>query len=372
MRVYDLDEGSTIPQTVSYGQAPIQPEAELESILHVTPSVLLDETLLIIGRQVRLETGVADLVACDQFGNVVVVEVKIGRSGSGSASEETILSQPQAYASSLSTYDYDALNDVYIEYLTRLDDGEWDIGPDIACGGTLRSAAEARFGTDFDEDEFNTEQRLVVVAEEITERTAANVRFLLEKGLHFQCSEVRKFTSPTEQEDGHAALVSSVIVDYDLGRVRPKSRPSPTYPELAGEILERAFPEFQDVVDGDSLSDVLPDGLDAREHRLISNNPVHPESMVYRLDVKPDDHTVLIGIDARGNDDEVIGRIQSNEDVFSAHGFEITGNKTYRVVVAEWDLEAPREVQEVTEEVADQYARLVQIGHDVLRDRGAS
>jgi RecB family endonuclease NucS len=107
VHLYDVDDDSVSSSVTALQQDPIRPEAALESILHANPQLIADEPLLIIGRQVRLDSGVADLLACDRHGNVVVVEVKIGRSGTGSASEETILSQPQTYAGSLSNFEFD-------------------------------------------------------------------------------------------------------------------------------------------------------------------------------------------------------------------------------------------------------------------------
>jgi len=133
--------------------------------------MLLEEQVLIIGRQVRLETGVADLVGVDCFGNTCVFEVKIGRSGSGSASEKSILSQPQNYAQSLSSYDYENLNELYQDYQTRLDRGEWDVSEDSDRGGNLLTDFETAFGESIEPDQFNSTQRMVVVAEEITRRT---------------------------------------------------------------------------------------------------------------------------------------------------------------------------------------------------------
>jgi hypothetical protein len=347
----------------------IQPESAFESCLHKNPELILNEELLLIGRQVRLESDVADLIGLDEFGNTIIIEVKIGQSGTGSASEETILSQPQTYASSISNFEFDDLSALFHDYNSRLSGGEWDVDRAYAAGGNLLQAMETVFGSAPEEHQFNTEQRLVVVAEEITQRTAANARYLLEQGLHFQATEVKRFTLP-EDATGRSLLTSSVIVDYSSRRVRPKRRLSPTHPELASEILERAFPEFQSLVEADSVTELLPNGLDTREHRLISNNPAHPEDVVYRLDVKPDSNTVLIGIDVKGGDDRVHEQIAEQETRFSESGFTVSGNKTYRVVVADWNLDNPEDIHDVIGEVADQYALLVQLGHDVLINQG--
>jgi hypothetical protein len=365
MRIYEANGDAGGVRTAALERKPIRPETALESILHANPALILDEQLLIIGRQVRLDSGVADLIGCDQFGNVVVCEVKIGRSGTGSASEETILSQPQNYASSLSKFDYDDLDELFRDYRTRLDDGEWDVDQAAARGGTVRSTYEATFGIELDEHEFNSEQRLVVVAEEITRLTAANVRYLLEQGLHFQCTEVKRFALPDEGDE-RTVLACSVVVDYDIGRVQPARRPSLTYPELVATILERAFPEIQSTMNADSISDVLHGEIDSREHRLVSNNPSHPDSVVYRLGVKPDDGVVRIGIDIRGDDDTSVDRIQMNADMFTRHGFEVTGNETYRVVIVERDVDSPTDARDDVNWSSKMLVDIVELGHEIL------
>ena len=50
----------------------MRPEAAFESTLRANPELIVDEPPLIIGRQVRLDSGVADLIPCGEFGNVIV------------------------------------------------------------------------------------------------------------------------------------------------------------------------------------------------------------------------------------------------------------------------------------------------------------
>lgn len=366
MRLYRLNQTATPVSTTSYDREGIRPEQMLESWLDANPHLILDEPLLMIGRQVQLETGVADLVAVDRFANTVICEVKIGRSGSGSASEETILSQPQNYAQAISTYDYDTLDTLYQDNqdsLTSTDESTRDDG-----GNDLRAAFESTFGGPLDVSAVNTYQRMVVVAEEITRRTEQNARYLLQEGLNFQCVEIQRF-EPLEYTDTDvkkSVLARNIVVDYDLNRVRPKHRESPTYPALASEILERAFPKFRSLVEADSVKELLPNGVDTREHRLVSANPDHPDSLVYRLGIKPDQGTIRVAIDIPETDELAYDRIQQEAPIFSDNDFEVTGNTTYRVVVDEWTLDEATDGRDLIGDVADRYALLVELGHRVL------
>jgi hypothetical protein len=365
VRLYEFDRKDTT-EIARYNRRNIRPESTLESWLHIHPELIVDEPLLIIGRQVRVDSGVADLVALDEFGHVAVVEAKIGRSGTGSASEETILSQPQNYASDLSAFDYETLDELYQEYRSKLERGEWDDVQADAPGGSLRSAVETTFGKELAEHEFNTEQRLVVVAEEITRRTAANIRYLLEQGLHFQATEIQRFVSPTSSDERGSILSSSLVVDYELSRVRPKQRGSPTYPELVAPIVERVFPSISSVVRAETVSDVFPDGFDTRGPELHSQHPDHPDGVVYSLAVKPDHGEVTLTIDNLEDDPDVVEQIQSHRDVFTAEGFTVKENTRYRLVEKQWSVESADEVRDRSAEIGEQFSTLVRLGHSVL------
>jgi len=340
----------------------------LEDRLHRSPKLLLQEPILIIGRQVRLETGVADLIGIDHYGNIVVFEVKIGRSGSGSASEETILSQPQNYAQSLSSYDYEGLNDLYQDHRARLTRGEWDVSEGSDRGGNLLTGFETAFGESLEPHQFNSTQRMVVVAEEITRRTEQNARYLVEEGLNFQCAEIQVFSSPSG-DDTETMVASSTVVDYPQGRVRPKDRPSPTYPRLVNDLLERAYPDFRSVASAASVGELFPEGIDVREPRLVSQNVDHPTSIRYRLAPKPDDGTVVIAIDAKGNSVDGISELQRMRAEFEEQGLDVTGNQTYRVVTCKWEIKGADDLDEdLRDEIADAFATLVRLGHEAFAD----
>ncbi len=368
MRLYETITTEKEASVVAYDQTHPASEEILEDWLHQSPELLLEEQILIIGRQVRLETGVADLVGLDQWGNVVVFEVKIGRSGSGSASEETILSQPQNYAQSLSSYDYEGLNELYQDYQTRLTRGEWNVSEDSDRGGNLLTDFETAFGESLDPHQFNSTQRMVILAEEITRRTEQNVRYLLDQGLNFQCREIQAFSSPSS-EDPETVIASSTVVNYPQGRVRPKNRPSPTYPALVQDILDRAYPNFRSVTNAASVSELFPEGIDVREPRLVSQNVDHPRSIRYRLAPKPDDGTVVIAIDAQDGSVDGVSELQGMRAEFAEKGLDVTGNQTYRVVTRKWKIEGADDLDdELRDEIADAFATLVRLGHETFTD----
>jgi hypothetical protein len=199
--------------------------------LDANPTLLLDERVLVFGKQYRLDAGRPDLLGLDRYGNVIVFEIKKGATGSGSAGEKTILSRPRAYARSIEGYGYDRLDGIFEEYQS----GRWNHPTGNDEVETLSDAFERTFGRRLEEGAYNCHQRIVVVAERITGRTEATIRSLLERGLNVQCLEVQQF----ETGDGTRLLTTSTVVDYDAKRVRPDRSRTSTAPTAGRETADR-------------------------------------------------------------------------------------------------------------------------------------
>jgi hypothetical protein len=375
MRAFELVSGG---DPVEREVEPFQSEGKLEQLLHSVPSLLLDEDVLIIGRQVGVDTGTLDLLGIDKYGNVVVFELKKGDSGYGSASEGSILSQPQEYAQALHWLTYEDLNDIFAEYSTEVGAKDWP-GSDGLDGDSLLDAFESYFGTPLQQETFNQNQRMVIVAEEITDRTAANARYLRDEGLHLQCVEVQRFRLSTDA-DSSPVLVASTVVDYDEKRVQPREEDAITYPEINEAIVSRAFPAFKDVTHATSPEELFPGGFDHREPRMHSQHPDHPDAVRYALRVKPleEGHVRLsIDVTSRGLDLEEVDktalteRLRDATDRFTQRGFEVDQSRnTYRIVTAHWDVDSVADVRDEAflDEVASRYADLVAIGHETFVD----
>jgi hypothetical protein len=246
MRAFEFEHDGEPTRTSELIRREVGTEWQLESWLHANPEVILDEPLLIFGRQYGLNSGIPDLLALDQWGNTVVVELKKGKSGTESASEETILSQPQNYAQSLSRYEYEDLEEIYEAYKTSLRSEEWDVGDTAVQAESLVEAHQTVFGEKIDRSGFNEFQRMVILAEEITSQTESNARYLLERGLDVQCVEVQWFSPGSGDESGQSLLVSSTVVDYPLSRVRPE-RSSADYSNLTEAIRDRVSDRVRSV-----------------------------------------------------------------------------------------------------------------------------
>jgi len=365
MRVFDYNQTQDIDSTVELERRHMDSERELENLLNANSEMLLDETVLIFSRQPSLEPGLPDLVALDEYGNVIVFELKKGFSGTGSASEETILSQPQNYARALAPFDYDDLNELYQEYVQQIEEGELNVDESLLHGDELREAFEVVFGQTLRPSQYNEKQRMVILAETITGQTAENALYLQEQGLNVQCQETQIF----ETEEGDRLVANSIVVDYDNRRVRPKrGSGNPAHKEENKEILERAYPQIQSLVGGSTVRELIK-SFDMRDVMLTSQNPSHPDSMKYVLRLKPLlSNRVRVAVDVH-QDEDAIEAIRDNASLFEDRGFEVERKRSrYNVVRYTWDINSlePLSRDKMLDEIADKYSELVEAGHEIF------
>ena len=87
-------------------------EARLEDWLCTDISLLNDE-LLIIGRQVRVDGGAIDLLAIDEEGNLVIVELKRDQT------PRDVVAQTLDYASSVQEFNREGCGTAYAGFLEK-------------------------------------------------------------------------------------------------------------------------------------------------------------------------------------------------------------------------------------------------------------
>lgn len=113
MKLFGIDDkGKLIPYKECDFEK-IKSEEELEDLLENNPEYFFEENkVLIIGRQVitNLNT-VIDLLGIDKDGNIVVIELKRGKTP-----RETV-AQLLEYASFVENLDYAQLNEIYQNYI---------------------------------------------------------------------------------------------------------------------------------------------------------------------------------------------------------------------------------------------------------------
>jgi hypothetical protein len=213
MRLFRIDEGDRFTE---YGEQRFKDryrEETMESWLESNPdSILEDGGLFIIGRQVttNLDTSI-DLLGLDREGNVTVVELKRDRT------PRDTLAQALEYASFAAFLDSAQLEQILRGY----------------TGDENASLAEAhRAFFKLDEGEavaFNKDQRILLVADEITPPVRQSSLYLRQKGLRVTCLEFAYFRSKSGEQ-----LLS---VDLAVGKepVRVASVSAGSLPKLNRE-----------------------------------------------------------------------------------------------------------------------------------------
>lgn len=354
-----------------YNSLEFGPETALQGWLEQTPNALLDEPLLVIGREVSTRSGPVDLLALDQFGNTVVIEVKVGDTATNSTTEDKILGQPQRYAQAIHQWDSDRLADVYEAYQREVTEGRWPGGPHVGVDDDLEETFWQVLGTEL--DVVNHYQRLVIAAERITWQTAENARYLLHgEGAEplVQCVQVQQFVPPAYPQE--RIVMSSLVVDYDSGRVRPPTHSNPVYAEANARIADLAVERLQDTIHADSTEVVFPSGFEQREPGLVSKHPTHPEEVRYSIRVKPDGEkgTIQVTLDVHTDDLEILEMLEQNAERFEQRGFETSGGSTHRVWYDEWSVSSVEELyhEGLLNQVVDRFVELVELGHAVLTE----
>lgn len=365
MRLFDADRRTTPIEAEPFERSRFESEFELERVLHAAPEALLNEQVFVFSRQPSLDPGLPDLLGLDRYGNTIVFELKRGLSGTGSASEETIISQPQNYARALAPFTYDDLDELYQSYRQQIHSGEWDVDDALVPADSLDDAFESVFDRVQNPEDYNQHQRMVIVAETITPQTAENARYLQDQGLYLQAQEVQLFETP----DGTGeTLATTVVVDYDDRQVRPSRVGNPTYEALNREILERAYPRIQSLV-GKSTVEQLVNSFDSREPRFHSNHPQHPESIEFSLRVKPrTDGEVRVTLDV-DDDEPTVDTIREHAPRFEEHDFEVSHTRSrHRVVMYTWEMDSfePLNRDAVLDEIAETLAQLVELSHQIF------
>jgi hypothetical protein len=163
-------------------------------------------------------------------------------------------------------------------------------------------------------------------------------------------------------------LATTVPVDYDLGRVQPDRDGVPLYPDVVGDLLDRAFPDLRRLVHAETPDEVAT-GLDEHDPYIVSNDPDQPSEVRYSIRPHPlTDGIVRIAIDVVGNDD-ALATVRDATVHFQRAGFDVNQTRgSYRIVTDEWEVRTvdPLHDDEFLDKVAARYVELVELGHQVF------
>ena len=222
MKLFGVDKDGKLTPYNEYDFKIRNREEMLESLLENNPKYIFgDETVLIIGRQVRTNLGsLIDLLGVDREGDLVVIELKRDRT------PRDTIAQILEYASFVEDLSYEQLEGIFREYT-----GE----ENIVLTEYHRNYFELR------EDEaiaFNKNQKLIIIAQEITPEIKQTSTFLLKKGIDVFCLEFKYF----ENKAGEQIISSDFVVGKDSYTVKKVG--SGTLPRLNKESFLNSVDQY--------------------------------------------------------------------------------------------------------------------------------
>ena len=159
---------------------------------------VLDPNLLVIGRQVRTSFGgMVDLLCMDREGDLVVVELKRGRT------PRDVTSQTMDYASWAEDLDFDAILAIADAYL--------------GTSGSLADAFRESFETELPE-QLNQAHRSLIVAESVDAQIDRIVRYLAKMGVPINVATVQHF----EDAEGTELVAQVYLIEPES--TQPRAR----------------------------------------------------------------------------------------------------------------------------------------------------
>ncbi len=151
-------------------------EKEMEQWLADNPHAVLpedEERVLVISQETAFQ-NLTDILAVDEQGNLLVIEVKRGQT------PRDVIAQALEYASAVAEWDYQELNRRATQYFAGR----------AMTYESLLSAFQGVFDIDpgkFSESQFNQRQRIFIVGEAIEPKIERTARWLLRQGVEVGC-----------------------------------------------------------------------------------------------------------------------------------------------------------------------------------------
>ena len=212
IRMWEVTEQNTLAEIES---TQVNLEKELEDWLENDISVL-DEKLLVIGRQVRTDYGgEIDLLCIEENGDIVVIELKRGKT------PRDVVAQAMDYASWVKDLDFERIEEIASKY-SKLED-------------SLEDAFTKKFRVEELPETLNSSHRALIVAESMDAATERIVRYLSEMTVPVNVATVHYF----EDNNGRKLLARVFLVDPEVAKVRGSSKRRKGYVTI-NELLETA------------------------------------------------------------------------------------------------------------------------------------
>ncbi|MFP8954421.1 hypothetical protein ACLI4Z_15850 [Natrialbaceae archaeon A-arb3/5] len=228
--------------------------------------------VMYIGRQgTPDEGGIFDILGLDEDGNTVIVELKRGKA------PREIAAQAFEYASGIRKEDYDQLDDRYREFVH-----EYGTSPSFDETPILRDRHQTYFGLDepVDRDDFNDDQRLVLVGTEFRDVTLNMADFLREHDIDVVCVEYSVYS----QDEVELLLTENIrrpLSEEPTSTVATTSD-SEDYSDLIIAVRDYVFPQVKEDLHFEDAERIAKP-THKRSIGFGSDHPEHPEPLKYGM-----------------------------------------------------------------------------------------
>ncbi|RQG98189.1 hypothetical protein EA472_18675 [Natrarchaeobius oligotrophus] len=330
-------------------------EANLEKRLIRTDGATIGGVdVMYIGRQgTPDEGGIFDILGLDEEGNTVIVELKRGKA------PREIAAQALEYASGIRKEDYEQLNQRYREFVR-------EYGPEQPLDGdiTLRDRHRTYFGLDdtVDEDDFNDNQRLILVGTEFRDVSLNMADFLREHDIDVICVEYSVY-SESEVELLLTENIRRPLSEEPTSTVSSTSN-AEDYSDLIITVRDHIYPQLNDDLHIEDKEQIAR-ATEKRGMGTGSNHPDHPEPLKYGMKPLIEEEGVVrfrVNIwDAESNQHEELRRFLA-ENIGELEGYDMIDDPSRSMGVLHRDVKVDRndiEVRELAQEMVD----LVQFLH---------
>lgn len=246
---------------------------------------VVDPGLMVIGRQVRTAFGgVIDLLCVEMSGDLVVVELKSGKT------PREVTAQALDYSSWVKDLEFDEIAAIADRYL--------------GGSGSFGAAFRERFETDLPE-QLNQGHRCLVVADSMDPSTVRIVRYLAGLGVPINVATVQHF----RDSDGRELLAQVYLIEPE--EVRPKVRGS------SARSTYRTVNQLQVLADENGIGEVyrrLRDGV-----RGIFSAQAYSQTVGYVRRLEGGGMRTLMLVDAVSGDDDGGMRFVAHGTRFEEH-----------------------------------------------------
>ncbi|MDK4526308.1 endonuclease NucS [Kingella kingae] len=264
---------------------------DIQEWIDDTPEIL-GEKLLIIGKEIILPSGIRlDLLAIDENGNLVIIELKRDTSGNH------VEWQAIKYASYCSAFTDEEIFKIHQDYLNKKYNDR-DAKREIE-----------NFLVTFEMEKLNKEQRIILVSRDFNSDVASAVLWLNDKGLDIKCIKINSFISKNNELLIYPTQIIPLPEAEDFIKRKAIQRKENSLQQYDADRVSFDIPEYSRDELKSKLSDFLSKQINLKERFIAFFKILLSENREFhREEIKE----IFFNTYEIGNDVQHAGRLLSN------------------------------------------------------------